>query len=79
MPDSIKGHIRAARSALVTARQMLNDEISSYPTPIAGCDVQFNDLLAERGKVRAALQALDQTIFVPTPRAPVASKGIESR
>ena len=38
----------AAELALVAARHALNAEISSYPTPISGCDAQFNHLLAER-------------------------------
>jgi len=43
-------------------------EINEYPTPIAGCDAQFNHLLAERTKVDAALRKLQQDVFIPTPR-----------
>lgn len=68
-----------AQSELQTARQTLNHEISTYPTPISGCDAQFNYLLCERERVRAALQTLDQPIFVPTPRTPTPVSGIESR
>ncbi|NNE78865.1 MAG: hypothetical protein HKN18_01210 [Silicimonas sp.] len=68
-----------ARSELKIARQSLNDEITNYPTPISGCDAQFNHLLAEREKVRRALQSLDQVVFVPTPRSPSPDTGVESR
>ena len=51
-------HIRAAEAALEAARRRLADEIAGYPGPIAGCDAQFNHLLAERDRVNAALAAL---------------------
>lgn len=50
--------IRAAEAALEAARRRLADEISGYPGPIAGCDAQFNHLLAQRDRVNAALAAL---------------------
>ena len=59
-----------ARSALLLARTELDEEIRSYPTPISGCDAQYNYLLAERRRVHAALEALDADIHIPTPRAP---------
>lgn len=34
-------------------------EIRDYPTPIAGCDAQFNDLLARRGEIDRHLAAID--------------------
>jgi len=63
-------HIRAAEAALEAARRRLADEITSYPGPIAGCDAQFNHLLAQRTRVNAALAALALEVRVPTPRAP---------
>ena len=59
-----------ARSALLLARSELDDEIRTYPTPISGCDAQYNFLLAERRRVHAALEALDAEVHIPTPRAP---------
>ena len=59
-----------ARTALLMARTELDDEIRSYPTPISGCDAQYNHILAERRRVHAALEALDAKIHIPTPRAP---------
>lgn len=71
--------IIVARSELAVARQLLNAEIAAYPTPISGCDAQFNHLLAERQRVLAALKSLEDTVFVPTPRTPTESAGVESR
>ena len=59
-----------ARAALHDAASELDAEIRSYPTPVSGCDAQFNHLLAERSRVRRALDALDAQIHIPTPRAP---------
>lgn len=79
MTDPIKDCILAARAELAVARTVLNDEITGYPAPIAGCDEQFNHLLAERQKVLNALSALDESVFVPTPRSPTPFTGMESR
>lgn len=58
-----------ARAALVEAAAELDGEIRAYPTPISGCDAQYNHLLAERRRVRSALAALDAPVHIPTPRA----------
>lgn len=79
MPESFEECIVVARSELNMARKHLNDDISSYPTPISGCDAQFNYLLAEREKVAAALRKLDEMVFIPTPRTPSQFAGVESR
>ncbi|MFK7755085.1 MAG: hypothetical protein AB8B51_21375 [Sedimentitalea sp.] len=79
MTDDFEHCILLARSELRLAKTVLNAEISAYPTPIAGCDVQFNHLLAQRQKVQTALQSLDDTVFVPTPRSPFPEAGVESR
>lgn len=62
--------IRDAVAALKAAQLALSDEIRSYPTPISGCDAQFNGLLAERRRVARALAALGEPVHIPTPRAP---------
>ena len=69
----------AAEAALAHAQQALAAEIAAYPTPIAGCDAQFNHLLAERRRLAEARAALTASIFVPTPRSPTPQAGIESR
>ncbi|MEL6467842.1 MAG: hypothetical protein AAFQ58_23005 [Pseudomonadota bacterium] len=79
MADTFEDCVLAARAELAMARQLLQDEISSYPGPIAGCDAQFNHLLAERQKVLSAIRSLDDFVFVPTPRSPTPQAGVESR
>lgn len=68
-----------ARAELKLARQILQDEIRDYPTPISGCDAQFNYLIGLRGSVSDALRALEAPRFVATPRTPTPSAGVESR
>ena len=62
--------ISQAISTLEAARRQLSIEIRGYPTPIAGCDAQFNQLLVERRRVEKALHALAEPLHVPTPRDP---------
>lgn len=71
--------LTVARAELMTAQRLLAREIRTYPTPISGCDAQFNHLLAERVRVSDALAQLDASIFVPTPRSPSPDAGVESR
>jgi hypothetical protein len=59
-----------AVQALVRVRRALDAEISAYPTPISGCDAQFNHLLAERQRLARAADALQDEVFIPTPRIP---------
>ena len=54
---------------LEAARQLLNAEIGAYPTPIAGCDLQFNRLLSDRARIANAIRALQEQPFVPTPQS----------
>ncbi len=63
-------HVRAAVRELERAKKALDREIASYPAPVAGCDAQFNHLLAEQTRVGGALAALEVVPFVPTPRQP---------
>ena len=62
--------VEHARATLRRAGAELDAEIRDYPTPIAGCDAQYNHLLAERRRVRFALGALDAQVHIPTPREP---------
>jgi hypothetical protein len=71
--------IADAVASLQAARLALQEEISSYPTPISGCDAQFNHLISERQKITNALAALQEQPFVPTPRSPSIGAGIETR
>ena len=72
--DLPQEHIEKAQNDLIAAKTILTAEINDYPTPVAGCDVQFNYLLGERQKILNALAALDADVFVPTPRLP--SEGV---
>lgn len=79
MSTDINALLAEARQALDAARRAVTDEISSYPTPISGCDAQFNHLLGQRSKISRALDALETDVFVPTPRTPTPFAGVESR
>lgn len=68
--QSPAGIIQQARHSLVVARDALDAEIRAYPTPISGCDAQYNHLLAERRRAHEALRVLESDIHIPTPRAP---------
>ncbi len=68
-----------AVTALKEAQAQLAREIADYPTPIAGCDAQFNHLLAERRRVSDALADLSGEVFIATPRTLESSGGVESR
>ena len=73
-------HLRTeAVTALRAAHAALAAEIATYPTPISGCDAQFNHLLAERRRLSDALAALDAPVFIATPRTPHPHAGVESR
>lgn len=79
MDESFANCIAVAKAELMTARKLISAEISSYPSPISGCDAQFNHLIGERKKVLDALDQLNQVVFVPTPRTPSPEAGVESR
>ena len=68
MNTNFENNVSIALESLKTAQSTLVAEIKNYPTPIAGCDVQFNHLLEEKARVNAALNALNTQIFTPTPR-----------
>lgn len=69
MVTTVEECVTLARAELRVARGKLLQEIRNYPTPIAGCDAQFNHLLSERTRVSAALRALDPERCVPAPKA----------
>ena len=78
MTDFEEG-IDRAREALKTAQEALSAELRAYPTPVSGCDAQYNYLIGQRGAIGAALDALAEPAFVATPRAPEFGVGVESR
>ena len=68
-----------ARASLRQALDLIQQEMQSYPTPISGCDAQYNHLLGQRGAISEALRVLGAPQFVATPRTPEPGAGIESR
>jgi len=46
------------RRDLAARLARVNDEIKSYPQPIARCDAQLAGLLEERARIRTALERL---------------------
>ncbi|WP_170480767.1 hypothetical protein [Ruegeria arenilitoris] len=68
-----------ARQELRLAQAALRRDMADYPTPIAGCDEQFNHLLDQSQRIRNALAALEAPQFVPTPRRLDIGMSIESR
>lgn len=79
MNDDFESLRAEAERVLARTRRALDDEISRYPTPISGCDAQFNHLLAERARLARAMGDLRAPVFVPTPRTPTPTSGVESR
>jgi hypothetical protein len=79
MTESYETQIDTALAALRAASRAIAAEIHSYPTPISGCDAQFNHLLAERRRLAEAMAALRRDVFVPTPRMPSPFSRVESR
>ncbi len=68
-----------AETALDKAYKLIQDEIRNYPTPISGCDAQYNHLIGMRGSIREARTVIKSPRFVATPRAPQPFAGVESR
>ena len=78
MTPEIDADLSEAKQALEKARLGLAEAIGQYPTPIYGCDAQFNSLLAQCCQAGLAIGALRTNIFIPTPRSPTAVAGVES-
>jgi hypothetical protein len=52
----------ALQDHLLDLRKAVQDEIRTYPTPIAGCDQQFNYLLATRDRLAAESSGIQQAL-----------------
>ncbi len=79
MGYSYESNISVALDALLNARTQLGIEIAGYPTPISGCDAQFNRLLSDRTRIAKAIRAIENQPFVATPRQLTPSFALESR
>ncbi|MGR3513649.1 MAG: hypothetical protein ACU0GG_12875 [Paracoccaceae bacterium] len=71
--------LAVAQAELRTAQRLLTEELRAYPTPVSGCDAQYNHLIGMRASVTDALDALAAPRFVATPRTPTPTAGVESR
>lgn len=76
---SYQASLERAKEDLRRAQALILEEIQSYPTPISGCDAQYNHLIGQRGSVADALRALEAPKFVATPRTLEPGAGVESR
>ena len=54
--------LEADRARLAERLARLNEEIRTYPQPIARCDAQLGGLVDERARLRAELDDLDTRI-----------------
>ena len=63
--------ISKTEQKVLQALKSVETQLESYPTPIAGCDVQFNYLLAERQRLaRRIRQIRDGIHFIPQSPEP---------
>jgi len=76
---TIQDCLTVARSELLVAKKLVQNEIKSYPTPISGCDAQYNYLIGLRSSISDAIEAIETPRFVATPRTPSPTAGVESR
>ena len=54
----IKTELRIEMQETAARLNTIYEQIKNYPTPIAGCDEQFNFLLAERDRLREMIEQL---------------------
>ena len=71
--------LAVAAAELKIARQLIQDEIRDYPTPVSGCDAQYNHLVGQRSAISDALTALNELPIVATPRIQQPGQWAESR
>jgi hypothetical protein len=58
--DVVRSAWNRIRVDLENQRDRINHEIGHYPTPIAGCDQQFNYLLEQRAGISAECRRLNE-------------------
>ncbi|MCY4300203.1 MAG: hypothetical protein OXC68_00505 [Aestuariivita sp.] len=76
---TIDSKISSALQNLRKANDLLTHELRTYPTPISGCDAQYNYLIGRRSAVSDAIRLLEEERFVATPRKLNENDGIEIR
>ena len=58
MPGMDKEDIMIEKQEITARLDAIYEQIKTYPTPIAGCDEQFNYLLEERNRLREMIEQL---------------------
>ncbi len=76
---SYEVHVRRAAHELELARREIQEELRNYPSPVSGCDAQYNHLIGLRGSISEAVRVLRTPQFVATPRTLEPGAGVESR
>jgi len=61
--DAVQSVWNEIHSHLQNRKDRINEEIGRYPTPIAGCDQQFNYLLEQRRQIQGEINKLRKTEF----------------
>ena len=56
MPGMDKEDIMIEKQEITARLDAIYEQIKTYPTPIAGCDEQFNYLLEERNRLRKMIE-----------------------
>ena len=56
MPGMDKEDIMIEKQEITARLDTIYEQIKTYPTPIAGCDEQFNYLLEERNRLREMIE-----------------------
>ena len=56
MPGMDKEDIIIEKQEITARLDAIYEQIKTYPTPIAGCDEQFNYLLEERNRLREMIE-----------------------
>ena len=59
-------HLADVKACLEERLRQVNADIRDYPQPIARCDAQLGGLLAERERIRAQIEELEQAQGKPS-------------
>ncbi len=59
---SMEFSLQEVANRLEAEKRRLYEEMRNYPTPIAGCDQQFNYLLEQQARVVAELQRVREAL-----------------
>lgn len=77
--EAYENSLTKAAQALTEARDLISRDLTDYPTPVSGCDAQYNRLISDRTRITNALAVLADRPFVATPRVMELGAKVESR